>query len=118
MANLDEKLLRSILTNILSNSIRYSHHHQSPIYLRLSKRSDQVTFQICDQGIGIPREDLPHLFEPFRRGKNVSNIPGTGLGLNIVKRFVDLQHGTIKVDSKLNVGTTFKITLPLGWSKV
>lgn len=117
MANLDEKLLRSILTNILSNSIRYSHHHQSPIHLRLSKRSGQVTFQICDQGIGIPREDLPHLFEPFRRGKNVSNIPGTGLGLNIVKRFVDLQHGTIKVDSKLNVGTTFKITLPLGWNE-
>ncbi|MDX2273795.1 MAG: PAS domain-containing sensor histidine kinase [Cyanobacteriota bacterium] len=112
IAELDEKLLRSILTNILSNSIRYS-PNQSPISLKLSKRSGQVIFQISDQGIGIPPEDLPHLFEPFHRGKNVSNIPGTGLGLNIVKRFVDLHHGKIKVDSNLNIGTTFTITLPL-----
>lgn len=112
MAELDEKLLRSILTNILSNSIRYS-RDQSPINLRLSKRNSQVIFQISDRGIGIPREDLPHLFEPFHRGKNVSNIPGTGLGLNIVKRFVDLHDGKIKVDSKLNIGTTFTVTLPL-----
>jgi PAS domain S-box-containing protein len=112
IAEFDEKLLRSILTNILSNSIRYA-REQSPIYLRLSKRSNQVVFQISDRGIGIPREDLSRLFEPFHRGKNVSNIPGTGLGLNIVKRFVDLHHGKIKVDSKLNTGTTFTITLPL-----
>jgi PAS domain S-box-containing protein len=112
MVELDEKLLRSILTNILSNSIRYS-RDQSPINLRLSKRNSHVVFQISDRGIGIPREDLSHLFEPFHRGKNVSNIPGTGLGLNIVKRFVDLHHGKIKVDSKLNIGTTFTVTLPL-----
>ncbi|MEB3294160.1 MAG: PAS domain-containing sensor histidine kinase [Synechococcales bacterium] len=111
MAELDEKLLRSILTNILSNSIRYS-HDQSPVNLRLSKRNSQVILQISDRGMGIPHEDLPHLFEPFHRGKNVSNIPGTGLGLNIVKRFVDLHGGKIKVDSKLNLGTTFTITLP------
>ncbi len=112
IAALDEKLLRSILTNVLSNSIRYS-REQSPIHLRLSKRRGQVTFQIDDRGIGIPREDLPHLFEPFHRGKNVSNIPGTGLGLNIVKRFVELHNGQAKVHSKLNIGTTFTITLPL-----
>ncbi|MBD3883664.1 PAS domain-containing sensor histidine kinase [Phormidium tenue FACHB-886] len=112
IAELDEKLLRSILTNILSNSIRYS-HDSSPISLQLSKRNGQVILRVSDQGIGIPREDLPHLFEPFHRGKNVSNIPGTGLGLNIVKRFVDLHNGQIKVDSKLNIGTTFTIALPL-----
>jgi PAS domain S-box-containing protein len=112
MAELDEKLLRSILTNILSNSIRYS-RDRNPIDLRLSKRNSQVVFQISDRGIGIPPEDLPHLFEPFHRGKNVSNLPGTGLGLNIVKRFVDLHNGKIKVDSKLNIGTTFTLTLPL-----
>ncbi len=112
IAELDEKLLRSILINILSNSICYS-HDQSQINLRLSKRNSQIIFQISDQGIGILCEDLPHLFEPFHRGKNVSNIPGTGLGLNIVKRFVDLHNGKIKVDSKLNIGTTFTITLPL-----
>ncbi len=112
VAELDQKLLRSILTNILSNSIRYS-RNQSPISLRLLKRRGQVEFQINDRGIGIPPEDLPHLFEPFHRGKNVSNVPGTGLGLHIVKRFVDLHNGQTKVDSKLNVGTTFTITLPL-----
>jgi signal transduction histidine kinase len=115
IAALDEKLLRSILTNVLSNSIRYS-REQSPIHLRLSKRSGQVIFQISDRGIGIPSEDLPHLFEPFHRGKNVSNISGTGLGLNIVKRFVELHNGQAKVDSKLNIGTTFTITLPLQYS--
>ncbi len=112
IAELDEKLLRSILTNILSNSIRYS-RDRSPIKLQLSKRKGQVIFRVTDQGIGIPREDLPYLFEPFHRGKNVSNIPGTGLGLNIVKRFVDLHNGQIKVNSKLNLGTTFTIALPL-----
>lgn len=112
IAELDEKLLRSILTNILSNSIRYS-RNQSPIQMRLSKRNGQVIFQISDRGIGIPPEDLPHLFDPFHRGKNVSNIPGTGLGLNIVKRFVDLHNGQTRVESKLNIGTTFTITLPL-----
>lgn len=112
LAELDEKLLRSILTNILSNAIRYS-HTLTPIRLQLSKSQGQVIFRVRDRGIGIPREDFPHLFEPFHRGKNVSNIPGTGLGLNIVKRFVDLHRGSVQVDSKLNQGTTFTITLPL-----
>lgn len=107
----DEKLLRSILMNILSNSIRYS-GDRGPINLRLSQRQKQVIFRIRDQGIGILPEDLPHLFEPFHRGKNVSNIPGTGLGLNIVKRFVDLHNGQVQVKSKLGVGTTFTVALP------
>ncbi|HEY9643896.1 MAG TPA: PAS domain-containing sensor histidine kinase [Coleofasciculaceae cyanobacterium] len=119
VAKLDEKLLRSILINILSNSIRYARDRHSPITLQLSTRHKhsaphkQVVFCIRDRGMGIPPEDLPHLFEPFHRGKNVSNIPGTGLGLNIVKRFVDLHQGQVQVDSKLNVGTTFTVTLPL-----
>ncbi|MGI0484102.1 PAS domain-containing sensor histidine kinase [Pantanalinema rosaneae CENA516] len=112
VAELDEKLLRSILTNVLSNAIRYS-RDRTPIKLQLLKRQGQVILRVIDQGIGIPPEDLPYVFEPFHRGKNVSNIPGTGLGLNIVKRFVDLHNGQIQVDSSLNVGTTFTITLPL-----
>jgi PAS domain S-box-containing protein len=109
-AALDEKLLRSILTNILSNSVQYSLPHSS-IQFRLLRQKQQVIFQIKDQGIGIPPEDLPYLFEPFHRARNVSNIPGTGLGLNIVKRFVDLQQGKIEVESKLGAGTTFTVTL-------
>lgn len=111
IVTLDEKLLRSILINILSNSIRYSPECH-PIQFKVQRQNEQIVFQIKDQGIGIPATDLPYLFEPFHRGRNVSNIPGTGLGLNIVKRFVDLQQGAIEVKSKLGVGTTFTFTLP------
>jgi len=112
IAETDQTLLRSILINILSNSIRYS-AAGSLIQLSIFQRKRQVVFRITDQGLGIPPEDYPHLFEPFHRGKNVSNIPGTGLGLSIVKQFVELQRGDIKVDSELGVGTTFQIRLPL-----
>ncbi|MGG6296363.1 PAS domain-containing sensor histidine kinase [Leptolyngbya sp. AN02str] len=112
IADMDERLLRSILTNMLSNSIRYS-PHATPIEFKLRRYKQMVVFHIGDRGIGIPPEDLPYLFEPFHRGKNVSNIPGTGLGLSIVKEFVELLHGDIKVASQLGKGTTFRISLPL-----
>jgi PAS domain S-box-containing protein len=111
MVTLDEQLLRSILTNILSNAIRYS-PSRSLIQFTLRKQKQHIVFQIKDQGIGIPSEDLPYLFEPFHRGRNVSNIAGTGLGLNIVKRFVELQQGKVEVESRLGVGTTFTVILP------
>ena len=72
-----------------------------------------ATFSIQDGGIGISVEDQQQLFESFHRGKNVSNIPGTGLGLAIVKKSVDLHRGTITIESQLEVGTTFTVTLPL-----
>jgi len=108
----DEMLLRSILTNILSNSIRYSPLGSTVKFSILYAQERNVIFQIKDQGIGIPAEDLPHLFEPFHRGRNVSNIPGTGLGLSIVKRFTDLLQGTLEIDSKIGRGTIFTICLP------
>ena len=112
VAEIDQTLLRSILSNILSNSIRYSPVGSS-VQLSLCQRKHHAIFQIKDQGLGISPEDYPYLFEPFHRGKNVSNIPGTGLGLSIVKQFVALQQGDIKVESRLGVGTTFKVKLPL-----
>ena len=112
IAKLDQTLLRSILTNILSNAVRYTLDNQ-PVCLSLSRHKEQVVFVVKDSGLGIPPEDCPHLFEPFHRGKNVSNIPGTGLGLSIVKQFVDFQQGEIQVKSQLGEGTTFKVILPL-----
>ena len=112
IAKLDQTLLRSILTNILSNAIRYTLNGKS-ICLSLFRHKDQAVFVVKDSGLGIPPEDYPHLFEPFHRGKNVSNIPGTGLGLSIVKQFVDFQQGDIQVKSQLGEGTTFKVMLPL-----
>lgn len=109
---LDQRLLRSILTNILTNALRYSPESRN-IQFKVLKQKSQVIFHIADQGIGIPPEDLPYLFEPFHRGRNVSNIAGTGLGLHIVKRFVDLQGGHIEVSSQVSQGTTFQVILPL-----
>ncbi|WP_316436910.1 PAS domain-containing sensor histidine kinase [Leptolyngbya sp. NK1-12] len=112
LVTLDQCLLRSILTNILTNAIRYT-PAPGKIQFKVLKQHHQIVFQITDQGIGIPPEDLPYLFEPFQRGRNVSNIAGTGLGLNIVKRFVDLHGGQINVSSQLGQGTTFQVSLPL-----
>lgn len=112
IVTLDQRLLRSILINILVNAIRYT-PEPGCIQFKVLKNKDHVTFQIVDQGIGISPEDLPYLFEPFHRGRNVSNIAGTGLGLNIVKRFVDLQGGRIEVSSQLGQGTAFQVILPL-----
>ena len=68
---------------------------------------------VKDEGIGIAEADQCHLFDAFYRGVNAAEIQGTGLGLSIVKQFVELHDGTIRVESELNKGTTFTITLPL-----
>ncbi|MEQ9666785.1 ATP-binding protein [Coleofasciculus sp. G2-EDA-02] len=109
---LDEKLLYQILGNLLSNAINYS-LPDSTIELSLTYEGNNISFRIQDQGIGIPREDLSHIFDPFHRARNVSNLSGTGLGLSIVQKAVELHGGTIKVESEVGVGTTFTVTLPL-----
>jgi PAS domain S-box-containing protein len=111
-AYLDEKLLNSILSNLLWNAIKYS-PQGGEIALTLEFQPTLIFFQIQDQGIGIPPEDLDQLFEPFHRGRNVKTIPGTGLGLVVVKKCVELHHGTISISSELNQGTMCKIVLPL-----
>jgi len=111
LACLDERLLRSILSNLLSNAIRYTPDGRA-IWLKLFKQRGQVILKVQDEGIGISSGDRKQLFEPFHRGQNVSNIPGTGLGLSIVQQFVQLQQGTIKVTSRVGVGTTFTVSLP------
>jgi signal transduction histidine kinase len=72
-----------------------------------------LTIQIKDKGLGIAEEDHKHLFERFFRGKNVTNIQGTGLGLHIVSKYVELMGGTIEVESALNEGTTFTLKFTL-----
>ena len=110
----DPNLLRHILVNLLSNAIKYSPAGTRSGAFSVRCDADQVTFQIRDQGIGIPQADQARLFEAFHRAGNVGSIPGTGLGLAIVKRSVDLHEGTIAVDSEVNAGTTFTVTLPQG----
>ncbi len=109
---LDEKLLWHILSNLLSNAIKYS-PQGGTVQLTLSYEREEAVFEIADEGIGIPAEDLPHLFESFHRAANVGKIPGTGLGLAIVKKAVDIHGGKILVRSQVGGGTTFTVKLPL-----
>lgn len=109
---LDESLLRPILNNLLTNAIKYS-PAGGEIILEITCEPCQVKLCLRDPGIGIPLEFQPKLFQRFVRANNVGQIKGTGLGLSIVKHLVDLQHGTISINSKLGVGTTFIVTLPL-----
>jgi PAS domain S-box-containing protein len=109
---IDEKLLRPIFTNLFFNAMKYS-AKDSSIDLDVFCQSEAVIFEVRDEGIGIPSGDLPHLFELFHRGSNVGNVSGTGLGLAVVKKLVNLQRGRIEVTSEVDVGTTFRVTLPL-----
>lgn len=115
-ARVDETLLRHILSNVLSNALKYS-PPGSAVQFELAQRDDQVVFRIQDQGIGIPPDDLAHLFETFHRASNARNIAGTGLGMAIVKRSVDLHGGTIEVASEVGAGTTVTVALPLNPSQ-
>jgi PAS domain S-box-containing protein len=108
---LDEKLMRSILSNLLSNAIKYSPSGGN-VLLTLKFQADAVLLSVQDEGIGIPLEDQRQLFEPFHRGKNVRTIPGTGLGLVVVKKCVDLHQGMVKISSALGAGTLCLVTLP------
>ena len=111
MAMLDPQILRSILSNLLSNAIRYTSDDQ-PIVLKVIKHKHHIIFHVQDKGMGILRQDRPHIFEPFHRGQNASNISGTGLGLSIIKQFVELLQGGVKLKSCPGKGTTFTVRLP------
>lgn len=110
--NLDPKLLDHILSNLLSNACKYSPEN-STIDFEIYSQNLELVFIIRDRGIGIPAKDLPKLFEPFYRASNVSEMEGTGLGLAIVKEYVNINRGSIAVESQENCGTSFTITLPV-----
>ncbi|RAM49856.1 MAG: hypothetical protein C6Y22_20290 [Hapalosiphonaceae cyanobacterium JJU2] len=109
---LDKKLLQPIIINLLSNAIKYS-SQGSIINFELDCQDENIIFKIEDQGIGISATSQEKIFEAFYRGQNVSNIPGKGIGLAVVKRFVDLHGGTISLVSEIGIGTTFTIKLPM-----
>ncbi|MDX2229943.1 MAG: ATP-binding protein [Leptolyngbyaceae cyanobacterium bins.349] len=111
LVKLDEKLLFSILSNLLLNAMKYS-APGSPIQLRLSHQGQWILFEVTDTGIGIEPGDQPHLYKPFYRGGNTSDIEGTGLGLVVVKKCVELHGGEITVTSEVGVGTIFRVWLP------
>ncbi|HIK11399.1 MAG TPA: PAS domain S-box protein [Oscillatoriaceae cyanobacterium M33_DOE_052] len=111
MVFLDEKLLRSILCNLLSNGLKYSPAGAKVEMLALVEPF-QVVLRITDTGMGIAPADLSRLFEAFYRTEEALKLPGSGLGLTVVKKCVDLHRGTITVESQLGLGSIFTVTLP------
>jgi len=108
----DRKLIRQIISNLVSNAIKYS-PAEKPIHIDLRYTPDALRLTIRDEGIGIPEDDLKYLFEPFHRATNVGTISGTGLGLVITKEAVELHGGSITVESQVGEGTTMSVTIPI-----
>lgn len=115
-AYIDKKILRHILYNLLVNAIKYS-PAGSKVSLELFCHENNFVFKVKDEGIGIPIENQKRLFESFYRADNVKNIAGTGLGLFIVKKYIDISGGNISVESQVGTGSTFTVTLPLNSGK-
>lgn len=109
---IDGHIFKNILINLLSNAIKYS-QEESKIYIKCKVENKKLYFHVKDEGVGIPEKDLKHMFERFFRASNVTNIQGTGLGLTIVKKYLDMLGGKIKIESEENVGTTIKLTIPI-----
>lgn len=107
----DPRILRNILFNLISNASKYS--ESKPIHLSYECNSEEFTFHVRDEGMGIPDEDKKHIFTRFFRASNAGNVQGTGLGLNIVRRYVELLDGDIRFVSKYGKGSTFSVSLPL-----
>ncbi len=108
----DENLLKHCIVNLLTNAIKYTADN-GLIELRTILHGNKCVVLVKDNGIGIPEEDKQNLFKPFFRANNVRDIPGTGLGLNIVERYLALMGGTITFASNRLSGTVFTISIPL-----
>ena len=107
----DKKLLRNILINLISNAAKFS-DADLPITITAKSDGEKNIITVADKGIGISAKDQEHLFTMFYRGTNVTNIQGTGLGLHIVKRYLDLINGNVNLQSTLGKGTSITITFP------
>lgn len=113
LLKLDENLVGLIVTNLVTNAIKYS-PEDTPINMFIDCSDKGVIIKVQDFGIGIPPNDMKHLFQSFYRASNVESVTGYGLGLSIVKKCVDAHNGEITVDSKVGSGTTFTVKLPSG----
>lgn len=111
---MDQDLMRQVFINLIENAIKYSPEN-SRVLVSTEETPSGILVQVSDQGRGIPREELPHIFAKFYRSKEVKNSPikGSGLGLYLAKYFVELHHGTLMVESEPQQGSTFSVHLPL-----
>lgn len=107
----DEKLLRNILINLFTNAIKFSPGKER-VFFSMEKTDDHIVFEVRDEGVGIPADEIDKIFEPFLRGTSADAIQGTGLGLSIVKKAVELLQGSIAVKSQPGAGSTFIVKIP------
>lgn len=112
----DLKLLNYLLKHLLYNAMKFS-PKGGKIFLGVYVEDNQVILEIKDEGIGIHPEDIPKICNSFYRGRNIKLIGGTGLGLTIVKKCVDLHQGSLEIKSQIEVGTTIRVSLPLSQKK-
>ncbi|MEZ4638740.1 MAG: PAS domain S-box protein [Caldilineaceae bacterium] len=112
VTSFDLRLMRQIVSNLVSNALKYSAADTS-IRIEVTCADGTLRYQVTDEGIGIPPEDMKRLFQPFHRAGNVGAISGTGLGLSITKEAVEAHQGSITVASEVDNGTTFTVVLPL-----
>ncbi|GGB90536.1 sensor histidine kinase [Dyadobacter sediminis] len=105
----NEELLKRVFSNLLDNACKYSADHTARILISSNEKSCIV--KVSDQGIGIGKEDLPHIFNPFFRSSNAAELPGFGIGLSICQRIVELHHGVISVTSEPGRGSEFQVQL-------
>jgi signal transduction histidine kinase len=108
---MDERLLQHVLGNLLGNAVKYS-APGSEIHFDVRTSGDECHFLVADHGMGIPPGEISQLFMSFSRASNALHLPGTGLGLAVVKRALDVQHGSIDVKSELGQGTAFTVRIP------
>jgi len=108
----DQLLLKNILMSLLSNAIEYS-GYDGEIELDVAVTRDHLRIRVSDQGIGIPKDEQDQIFKGFYWGQNNNNVEGTGLGLNIAKKYIRLLKGTIEFTSQVNKGTTFIAKIPI-----
>jgi len=109
--SLDERLLSEVVGNLLSNALKYS-PQGSQVDFDVLVSDEQCRFTVGDRGIGIPEADTPRLFESFFRASNANQIKGSGLGLAVVKKAVEVQNGTVEVETRLGQGTKFVVLVP------
>jgi signal transduction histidine kinase len=110
----DPMMLRRVVDNLLENAHKYSPDPSSTITLRALRAPGGAAFEVADQGMGIPEDDLPHLFTPFFRGERsrARGTGGVGLGLTLARRIVEAHRGSIEVTSAVGAGTTFRVLVP------
>ena len=104
--------LRQVLDNVVGNAIKYSHANGN-VNISIKSEGDQVILQVADEGPGIPAADVPHIFDKFYRGGNITSTEGSGLGLAIVKTIIENHQGRIWVESTVGRGSSFFIVLPI-----